>query len=68
MGNGFLSLPVLLKYGVRQGGILSPSFFTLYFDGLFKILESSNLGCFIDDFCVNSLMYADDLIVIALSV
>jgi len=52
MWNGFLSLPVLLKSGVRQGGILSPPFFTIYVDGLFKILESSNLGCFIDGFCV----------------
>ena len=65
MWDGFLSLPVLLKSGVRQGGILSPPFFTLYVNGLFKSLESSTLGCFIDGFCVNSLMYADVLILVA---
>ena len=67
-GMVFLSKPILLNSGVRQGGILRPPFFSIYVDGLFKILEDSGLGCFIDGFCVNSLMYADDLIIIAVTI
>src|SRR5258708_37010819 len=48
MWQGFLSLPVQLHSGVRQGGILSPAFFSLYVNGLFKILASSRLGVFLD--------------------
>jgi len=68
MWDGFLSKPVLLCSGVRQGGILSAPFFSIYVNGLFQNLESSRLGCFIEGFCVNSLMHADDLIIIALTV
>ena len=68
MWDGFLSKPVQMCSGVRQGGILSPPFFSVYVDGLFKILENSNLGCFVEGFCVNTLMYADDLILVALTI
>ena len=51
--------------GVRQGGILSPFFFTLYIDELSYELNNSNLGCHINNVCVNHLFYADDLCLMA---
>ena len=50
---------------VRQGGILSPFLFTLYIDELSYQLNNSNLGCHINNVCVNNLFYADDLCLMA---
>ena len=54
--------------GVRQGGILSPLLFALCVDDVLKKLENSNCGCFISSLCCNSFMYADDLILITITV
>jgi len=56
-----------IKRGVRQGGILSPILFSIYMDDLLNRLKDSGLGCFISGECCNSLMYADDLILVAIS-
>ena len=47
--------------GVRQGGILSPSLFSLYVDELISILRKSHVGCHLIDLFVGCLFYADDL-------
>jgi hypothetical protein len=59
---------VPLLSGVKQGGVLSPILFTLFVDIVLKSLEESNLGCFINYNCYNSFMYADDLILLSISV
>ena len=51
--------------GVRQGGILSPKLFALYMNGLSGALSLCKAGCYIDDQCMNHLMYADDICVMA---
>ena len=51
--------------GVRQGGILSPRLFSLYVDDLSLLLCKQNIGCFIDNVCVNHLFYADDICLLA---
>ena len=47
--------------GVRQGGILSPKFYSVYVDDLSDYLVKSQIGCHIDNVCVNHIMYADDI-------
>ncbi len=51
--------------GVRQGGILSPKLFAIYIDDLSVILSQLNVGCFINDTCMNHLFYADDMCLMA---
>jgi len=63
-----LSRDVPLMSGVKQGGILSPLLFILYVNVILEKLEKSGLGCFIGYKCCNSYMYADDLILLSLTV
>ena len=51
--------------GVRQGGVLSPDFYCVYIDDLVKILQNSNVGCYIRGLFISSLLYADDMALIA---
>ena len=55
----------LIKNGVRQGSIASPTYFNLYIDQIFKDLQDSNLGCMIGDLYYGILGYADDLALLA---
>ena len=50
---------------VRQGGILSPSLFAVYMDDLSSLLNTSRIGCHIDNVCFNRAFYADDLYLMA---
>ena len=54
--------------GVKQGGVLSPTLFTCYIDGLLDRLKSSEIGCFVGPEYVGGVSYADDLIILAPSV
>ena len=63
-----LSSRRVLNCGLRQGGVLSPLLFSVFVDDLLKSLEASNYGCFIKYSCVNSFMYADDIILISISI
>ena len=66
--NNVTSSRVPLLSGVKQGGVLSPILFTLFVDCVLELLEESNLGCFINYTCYNSFMYADDIMLMSLSV
>jgi hypothetical protein len=63
-----LSKCVHCKSGVRQGGILSPLLFSVFIDIILQDLELSGLGCFINKKCLNSFLYADDLILLSISI
>ena len=47
--------------GVKQGAILSPILFCIYFDELIIRLKKSGYGCYIGDMCYGTLAYADDI-------
>jgi len=51
-----------------QGGILSPWLFALFVDSVLNKLSQSGLGYFICNTCLNSLMYADNLVLLSISV
>ena len=63
--NGTLSKRFHVVNGVRQGAILSPILFCVYFDVLLNNLDSSGVGCHIGSFFVGALAYADDLVLLA---
>ena len=47
--------------GVKQGGVLSPLLFTVYFDVLLKRLENAGVGCWIGCQFYGCVCYADDI-------
>ncbi|XP_063966129.1 uncharacterized protein LOC135156775 [Lytechinus pictus] len=59
--DGKVSPPIHIQQGVRQGGVLSPSLYTLFIDGLIKTLRDKNLGCHINDRYAGVLVLADDV-------
>jgi hypothetical protein len=51
--------------GVKQGGIISPILFSIYFDEVLCRMQSAGVGCCIGQFFVGALAYADDLTLLA---
>ena len=58
----------LITAGVRQGGILSPDFYSIYVDDLVIKLKNSGKGCQFMTYFVAALFYADDMAIIAPSI
>ena len=53
--------------GVKQGGIILPTFFNLYMDDLSLKLNCTGIGGYIGTSFMKHLCYADDLCLISLS-
>ncbi len=56
-----------LLAGTRQGGVLSPLLFSIYIDDILIKLDESNCGCVINNISFNSFLYADDMVLLSLS-
>jgi len=65
--NGFISEPKLLLSGLRHGSIMSTILFSAYMNDLLVKLGNLNVGCYIKNCSFNVLMYADDVLLLALS-
>ncbi|KAL0881850.1 hypothetical protein ABMA27_001625 [Loxostege sticticalis] len=65
---GELSDEYRLECGVRQGGLTSPSLFNLYVNRLIVELSNTGVGCSIDGHCINSISYADDMVLLSPSI
>ena len=57
-----------LQAGVRQGGVLSPTLFSIYVNDILDKLAKTHLGCYIKKQCLSILMYADDIIILTNSI
>jgi len=64
----FTSGFVPLICGTRQGGVASPTLFAVFINDIIVKLEKSSLGCHIHFVCFNAFMYADDLLLLSLTV
>ena len=51
--------------GVRQGGVLSPDFYSIYVDDLVTKLRSTQKGCYHLSLFAAALFYADDMAILA---
>ena len=51
--------------GVKQGGVISPTLFTCYVDGMLQKLKDSKLGCNVGSHYIGCVSYADDLMLLA---
>jgi len=66
-GNSFSQF-FKLKAGVRQGGVLSPILFAVLINDVLIKLQDSSLGGHIKNIAFNCFMYADDLLLLSISI
>ena len=66
--SGHTSRSFGVSNGVKQGGVLSPILFIVYFDTLICRLQASGLGCHFGNNFVGALGYADDITILAPSI
>ena len=66
--NGSYSRWFNVRNGVKQGGVLSPVLFCVYIDGLLNALSAAGVGCHLGHMFVGALAYADDIVLISLTV
>uniref|UniRef100_A0A8D8UNP4 Craniofacial development protein 2 n=1 Tax=Cacopsylla melanoneura TaxID=428564 RepID=A0A8D8UNP4_9HEMI len=63
---GNVTESVNIKRGTRQGCVLSPQFFNIYSEYIFKeALHSINSGIKVGDVTINNIRYADDTVLLA---
>ena len=60
-----LSITLLFANVIRQGGQLSPLLYNVYTDDLNHYLQATGVGCYVRGAYVNSLSYADDMLLLA---
>jgi hypothetical protein len=53
---------------VKQGAVISPVLFCIYYDNLLLALRSEGIGCHIGGWFVGAIAYADDIVLLAPSV
>jgi hypothetical protein len=66
--NDCLSMVFSVHSGVRQGGTLSPTLFSLYINSLITRLRDLDVGCHIHGEFYGCFLYADDIIILSPSV
>ena len=62
---GILSDSFSVMNGVKQGGIMSPTLFSIYMDKLLERLEATNAGCYVGPHFARSFAYADVCVLMA---
>ena len=60
-----MSMTFRCSNGIRQGGQLSPLLYNVYRYDLNHHLQATGAGCYVGGAWVNSLSYADDMVLLA---
>jgi len=60
-----MSLCCPVSNGVKQGGVMSPIVFTIYFDELLCKLRNAGIGCHVGNVFCGAIGYADDVTLLA---
>ena len=68
MGIHHVKIICIIIWYTTRWGILSPYFFAIYIDSIVKKVTDSKIGCYIKMICMNILLYAGDIILLAPSV
>ena len=63
-----MSTPIKMENGVKQGGVLSPTLFCIYFDELLRRLQETDVGCHVGHMSYAAFGYADDLLLLSPSI
>jgi hypothetical protein len=63
--NGIFSSLFSVQNGVKQGAVISPILFCVYLDVLLLKLQATGVGCFIGNWFVGAIAYADDVVLLA---
>jgi len=66
--NNSFSRLLLVRSGIKQGGILSPLLFNIYIKTIITALEKADMGCHVDNIFVRCIAYADDILLLSASV
>ena len=66
--NNCMSTPIKMENGVKQGGVLSPTLFCIYFDELLRRLRETDVGCHVGHMSYAAFGYADDLLLLSPSI
>ena len=66
--NKSLSECFTVTNGVKQGGVLSPTLFSVYINELLENLQKSGYGCKVGDKFVGCVSYADDIVILCASI
>ena len=66
--NNCVSTAVKMENGVKQGGVLSPTLFCIYFDELLRRLRETDVGCHVGHMSYAAFGYADDLLLLSPSI
>ena len=59
--NNMISPTCTISNGVKQGGCMSPTLFSIYLDKLLGILRASNVGCRYGNHYMGAFCYAGDI-------
>ena len=65
--NTCISQLINITAGVRQGGILSQYLFVVFVDDALQNLSDSKMGCRFRGMMCNAIMYADDLMLLSIT-
>ena len=66
--NDKVSEPFQINAGVRQGGVLSPLLFAVYFEDILNELKTQKKGCIVSGVYLGCFLYADDILLLSQSV